>query len=124
MKPVPVFDRGRLLEMSGGDEIFEHELIGAYRASVTGILPRLTAGLRTGDVTRVMREAHALKGASLNVGAKAMGQCAEAIEMAARAGDLTLADQAARRLDAEHAALWAELDRMQADSGGALGSER
>ena len=112
MNKVPVLDRGHLLEMTGGDEIFEHELISAYRASATDILARLKTALSNGDVTQVMREAHGLKGASLNVGARAMARCAGAIEDAARDGDLALADQTARQLDAEHAALWAELDRM------------
>jgi HPt (histidine-containing phosphotransfer) domain-containing protein len=112
MNKVPVLDRDHLLEMTGGDEIFEHELIGAYRASVTSILDRLRSALSKGDVTQVMREAHALKGASLNVGARAMAQCAGAIEDAARGDDLTQVDRAARSLDADHAALWTELDRM------------
>lgn len=112
MKNVPVLDRDQLLEMTGGDDAFEHELIGAYRASVTNILVRLRASLAAADTTRVMREAHALKGASLNVGAAAMGQCAGAIEAAARGGDLTLAHQAAQQLDAQQAALWAELEGL------------
>lgn len=112
MNDVPVLDHDHLLEMTGGDEIFEHELISAYRASVTSILDRLRAALSKGDMTLVMRQAHALKGASLNVGAMAMARCAGAMEEAARGRDLALADQAAQRLDAEHAALWAELDRM------------
>lgn len=112
MNKVPVLDRDHLLEMTGGDEIFEHELMSAYRASATSILERLRAAFSKGDVTQIMREAHALRGASLNVGARAMALCAGAIEDAARGGDLTQAEQAARPLDAEHAALWAELDRM------------
>ena len=112
MNKVPVLDRDHLLEMTGGDDIFEHELMSAYRASAADIMDRLKAALSKADVTQVMREAHALKGASLNVGARAMAQCAGAIEDAARGGDLAQAEQAARPLDAEHAALWAELDRM------------
>lgn len=111
MKNVPVLDRDHLLGVTEGDVVFEHELLSTYRASVENTLARLRAALSAYDVTRVTREAHALKGASLNVGASAMGQCAGAIEAAARAGDLALANRAAQELDAEEAALWAELDR-------------
>lgn len=111
MNNVPVLDRNHLLELTDGDAQFEHELLDTYRASVENILARLRDGLSSGDLTQVMREAHALKGASLNVGAAAMGQCAAAIEAAGRDGDLATAHRAARQLGAEEAALWAELDR-------------
>ena len=112
MKNVPVLDRDHLLEMTDGDVVFEHELLSTYRASVENTLARLRAAMAAGEVTQVMRQAHALKGASLNVGAQAMGECAAAIEAAARAGDLALAHRAARPLDAQETALWAELERM------------
>jgi HPt (histidine-containing phosphotransfer) domain-containing protein len=112
MKTVPVLDRDHLLEMTEGDVAFEHELLSTYRASVENIVARLGVALSTGNLAQVVREAHALRGASLNVGATAMGQCAGAIEAAARAGDLALVNQAALKLDAEAAALRAELDRM------------
>lgn len=111
MNKVPVLDRHHLLDLTDGDAEFERELIDTYRASATAILSRLRAGLSAGELTQVMREAHALKGASINIGAMAMGKCAGAIEAAARAGDLALVVRAVSRLDAEEAALWAELDR-------------
>lgn len=115
MKNVPVLDREHLLQMTDGDVEFEHELLATYRASAQNILARLRAAVSSGDVTQVMREAHALKGASLNVGATAMGKCAGAIEEAARAGNLAVATESARLLDNEEAALWAELDRLRAE---------
>lgn len=114
MNTAPVLDRNQLLEVTDGDAAFEQELLGAYRASATGTLGRLRTALVAGELTPVIREAHALKGASLNVGASALGECAGAIERAARAGDLTLARHEAREIDAHEAALWAELDRRHA----------
>lgn len=111
MNNVPVLDRDHLLEITDGDVAFERELLGTYRASVANLLARLRASLTDGELTQVIREAHALKGASLNVGAMAMGQCAGAIESAARDGDTARVYEAARQLDARQAALWAELDR-------------
>ena len=113
MNTAPVLDRKQLLEVTDGDVEFEQELLGAYRASATGTLGRLRTALSAGEATQIIREAHALKGASLNVGASALGECAGAIEKAARAGDLALARHEARELDTQEAALWAELDRPQ-----------
>lgn len=113
MKTAPVLDRRQLLEVTDGDVEFEQELLGTYRASATGTLGRLRTALSAGELPQVICEAHALKGASLNVGAFALGECAGAIEKAARAGDLALARHEARELDAHQAALWAELDRPQ-----------
>lgn len=121
MQPVttdndPVLDREHLLAMTDGDQEFEYELLTTFRGSARNILVRLRNALSSGASTQIMREAHALKGASLNVGARAMGQCAGAIEEAARAGNVALATENARRLDVEEAALWAALDRLRASA--------
>lgn len=112
MNHASVLDRNHLLEMTDGDKEFEHELLSTFRASAKGTLARLRVALSSGELTQVSREAHLLKGASLNVGATALGECAGAIEKAARAGDLASAREAARQLDAQETALWAELDRL------------
>lgn len=113
----PVLDREHLLAMTDGDVEFEHELLTTFRASAQRILARLRDALNSGIATQIMREAHALKGASVNVGATAMSRCAGAIEEAARAGNVDLATEHARCLDTEEAALWAALERLRADRG-------
>lgn len=114
MNTAPVLDRTQLLEVTDGDLEFEQQLLGAYRTSAKATLGRLRTALLAGEFTDVIREAHALKGASFNVGASAMGECVAAIENATRAGDLALARGLAGDLDACEAALWAELDRLLA----------
>jgi HPt (histidine-containing phosphotransfer) domain-containing protein len=112
MNNAAVLDRNHLLEVTDGDVEFEQELLSTFRASARVTLARLRAALETGELAQVIREAHLLKGASLNVGANAIGECAGAIEKAARAGDLASVRHEARQLDAHEAALWAELDRL------------
>lgn len=112
MNNAPVLDRNHLLEMTDGDGAFERELLNTYRASTKNTLDRLRTALSAGALAQVIRESHLLKGASLNIGAAAMGQCAGAIEKAARAGDLALARNEARQLDAQEAALWSEFERL------------
>ncbi|MBL8266452.1 Hpt domain-containing protein [Steroidobacter sp.] len=114
MNTVPVLDRTQLLEITGGDAQFERELLDTYRASATAILARLEQAFAAGDLVQVLREAHALKGASLNVGASAMGRCAGEIESAARAGDLALASAQTQSLADAATSLWAELARPSA----------
>ena len=109
MNNAPVLDRTHLLEMTDGDVAFERELLNTYRASAENTLARLAAALSAGALAQVIREAHALKGASLNIGATALGECAGGIEIAARAGDLALAREQVRQLELQVAALWAEL---------------
>jgi len=112
MNNVAVLDRNHLLQVTDGDVAFEQELLSTFRASAQSTLARLRVALSAGELTQVIREAHLLKGACLNVGATAIGDCAGAIEKAARAGDLAGARDDARQLDAQEAALWAELDRV------------
>lgn len=114
MNNAPVLDRNHLLEMTEGDAAFEQELLSTFRTSAKSALDRLRTALSIGELPQVVREAHLLKGASLNVGASALADCAGAIEKAGRAGDLAGALSAARQLDAREAALWAELDRLKA----------
>lgn len=112
MDTAPVLDRAQLLEITGGDVQFQRELLATYRASATQSLERLAAALAAADLPQVMREAHALRGASVNVGASAMGHCAGEIESAARAGDLAAASAKAEALADAVTLLWAELARL------------
>jgi len=112
MNQAPVLDRQHLLDVTEGDGAFEQELLSTFRSSARSILARLRTALSAGELSQVIREAHALKGACLNVGATALGDCASAIEKAARGGDLTLVHDQARQLDAHEAALWAELGEL------------
>jgi HPt (histidine-containing phosphotransfer) domain-containing protein len=112
IKESVVLDRKRLREMSDGDADFERELIGTYRSSATSILAQLHAHLTVGNVVGIAREAHALKGASLSVGADAMAMCASEIETAARAGDARRANDKLDDLRLQAQALWIELEQF------------
>jgi HPt (histidine-containing phosphotransfer) domain-containing protein len=112
MMKTPVLDRDQLLDVTGGDVEFERELLMTFRASAANILAQLQASLAAGHLTQIARDAHALRGASVNVGAKALGECAGEIEVAARVGDLARARNQLGQLQLAAVALWAELDRM------------
>lgn len=104
-----VLDRERLRELTDGDLEFEQELIETYKHSAQSILVQLRADLIDGDVGAIGRQAHALKGASVNIGADAISKCAAEIESAARAGDISAAREMLADLVAAEQALWKEL---------------
>lgn len=105
-----VFDRERLRTLTDGDAEFEQELIETYKDSAHSILVQLRAHLVDGDAGGIGRQAHALKGASVNIGADAISRCAAEIESAARAGDVGAAREMLDELVAAERALWQELE--------------
>lgn len=108
----PVFDRKRLRELTEGDAEFERQLIDAYKESASSILAQLRANFAAGNTEGIARDAHGLRGASLNVGASSMARCAADIEAAARAGDAVPANERLEQLAMEEQALWLELGKL------------
>jgi HPt (histidine-containing phosphotransfer) domain-containing protein len=106
-----VLDRLRLRDLTDGDAEFERELLETFVASARVLLAELRAGLMARDASAVAKDAHALKGVSLNVGATSMAKCAAELETAARAGKIAPIDLVLEQLRSEEHALWAELGR-------------
>jgi HPt (histidine-containing phosphotransfer) domain-containing protein len=84
--PVPAYDRDKLIELFGDDpgtlaEV-EREFLDTAREAEREIKG-------TDDCRVIARAAHRLKGASGMIGAATLRQIAEAVERAAKAGDLT-----------------------------------
>lgn len=108
-KDLVVFDRQRLRELTDGDTEFERELIDTYLTSVRAMLGDLRANLLARNAAAVAKEAHALKGASFNVGAISMAKYAAELEMSARTGNVDPIDAAFEGLRVEEQALWSAL---------------
>jgi HPt (histidine-containing phosphotransfer) domain-containing protein len=106
-----VLDRLRLRDLTDGDAEFERELLETFVASARVLLAELRAGLMARNTAAVAKDAHSLKGVSLNVGATSLAKCAAEIEMAARAGKIEPIDVTLEQLRSEEQALWVELAR-------------
>jgi HPt (histidine-containing phosphotransfer) domain-containing protein len=106
-----ILDRLRLRDLTDGDAEFERELLETFVASARVLLAELRAGLMARNAAAVAKDAHSLKGVSLNVGATSLAKCAAEIEMAARAGNIEPIDVTLEQLRSEERALWAELAR-------------
>jgi HPt (histidine-containing phosphotransfer) domain-containing protein len=110
-KDAVALDRQRLRDLTDGDVEFERELLETFVASVRVLLGDLRASLMARNPTSIAKDAHALKGVCLNVGATSMAKCAAELETAARAGKVDPIDVTLEQLRNEEQALWAELAR-------------
>jgi HPt (histidine-containing phosphotransfer) domain-containing protein len=104
-----VLDRLRLRDLTDGDAEFERELLETFVASARVLLAELRASLMARNAVAIAKDAHSLKGVSLNVGATSMAKCAAELELAARAGKIEPIDATLEQLRSEEQALWAEL---------------
>jgi len=86
---------------SPGEPDFVTELIGIFGEDLTSRLAQISAGLQAGDAKRVREAAHALKGASGELGARRMREICERLELSAAQGSIADAPAMARELEDE-----------------------
>ncbi|MCD4750878.1 MAG: response regulator [Thermoanaerobaculales bacterium] len=83
-KSYPNLDLGRLEQSCAGDPEFERVLIGIFLEEMEKSVNVLRTAVAAGDSAAARREAHALKGASLNLGAVRLSQTCQSLEAAAK----------------------------------------
>ncbi len=88
----PPVDLVFLTEFTRGDSAGAMEILRDFRDTTRHDVTELRAALTGGILANVARWAHRIKGSSLMVGAKALGQTAEALERAAGSGEVTKLD--------------------------------
>jgi HPt (histidine-containing phosphotransfer) domain-containing protein len=107
---APVFDRAALFRQCMEDRALAHNLLELYLADLTPRMTALRAAWHTGDRNAVQQVAHAIRGASLTVGALGMAQLTQDIESACRRGDFSWPAQA---LEAVERCMMATRSEMQ-----------
>ena len=95
-----VFDRRLLLRNCMEDLALAHNLLDLYLTDLTPRAIALRTALAAGDRAALQQVAHAIRGASLTVGAQSLAAVTQAIEEACRQGELP-----------ESAGVWLELER-------------
>ncbi|WP_051434511.1 ATP-binding protein [Desulfonatronum lacustre] len=85
---LPVFDRGAFLDRCMGDEDLVRDVLKLFLDNMPQRIQELQAALDAGDAPAVRMAAHTIKGMAANTGAEALGNLAEAMELAAMAEDL------------------------------------
>jgi len=83
----PVFNRANLLRHCMEDESLAHNLLELYLTDLTPRATALRAACELGDLAAVQQVAHAIRGASLTVGAESIAALTQDIESACRRSD-------------------------------------
>ena len=85
---IPVFDNAGMMSRLMNDKDLAKEVVGVFLDDIPRQIAVLEGYLKDGAATGAERQAHSIKGASVNVGGEAL--CAVALEMekASKAGDL------------------------------------
>ena len=98
-------------ELRAIDEDLLREVVGIFVSDVPQQIAVVRAALASGDARAVERSAHRLKGIALGVGARALADVAETLELAGRARDLARETPGAPALDAAFEDARAALER-------------
>jgi CheY-like chemotaxis protein len=109
---VSPIDRVELLDRIGQDLDLLREVVDIWRTDAPRLVHELRSALASGDVARVTRAAHTIKGAVGSFGAFAAMTTAGGLEAFARAGDLPAAIAAIPTLEAELGRLQPALDEL------------
>lgn len=110
--PGPAVDPAalqRLRDDLGGDEVTLQDILATFSAEAPRLLARLRDAHLAGDAPAMSQAAHALKGASGDVGALGLQDLARALEARCKAGDLAAATALLARAEAEWARVRAAL---------------
>ena len=108
----PPLDRGKLAELSGGDEQLEREFLADFRQASDVDAIELAAAIKSANQEQITRVAHRMKGASAMVGALPLAAICRRIETASRAGDAAAVAAETASLQCEVARLAAFLDQF------------
>ena len=103
----PAYDRDRLIELFGGDAATLAEIEREFLDTARGVHREIR---KTENLETIARAAHRLKGTAGMIGAVTLGRIADAVERAAKGGDLP----GVRSLDD---ALAQEVARVAAQAG-------
>ena len=100
-----IFDKKGLLDRLMGDEDLASKILNDFVNDVPNKLVALKEALNNGDASSVQNHAHNLKGASANVGAIALHEAAQEIEVAVGNGSMEQTAAVISKLDEQFVAL-------------------
>lgn len=96
----------------GDDDAFVKEICGIFVEDTPRRLTELDEGVKSGDVSSVVRAAHSIKGSSANLGAQNLRTAAEQLETKARKEGVTNLATPIAAVKAEFEKAKAELVRL------------
>ena len=109
-----VVDEAVLADLRGyqkpGEPDFLTELIGVFSADLTNRLDQIRTGLQAGDANRIHQAAHALKGASGELGAHGMREICARLELSTAEGSIAAVPAMVQELENEAVRVRAALE--------------
>ncbi len=110
-----VFQLSRLLGSCDGDAELAGDVVADFLDTAPPLLARLAQAVADGDAIHTRLEAHSLKGSAQTLGTEALASASQALEEAAKHGELSQAPCLLARIEGEfHRAL----PRLQEYLGG------
>jgi len=100
-----------------GDPELLVDLIGMFLDDTPNKIASVLEGMRTGDLSKVERAAHALKGSSGNLGARQLQDACEQLQLQSHRGDL----DGVRRTASQLATVFGEVQRALLQLRGRFG---
>ena len=107
-----VFNKLSLLTRVCGDEELCEELIRLFLENTPQYIDGLKSSLSKKDVKTLQMQAHTLKGSAITIGAMALSQVAQEMEMAGNSGDISQACNLLDKLESEYNSLKNTLNTM------------
>jgi HPt (histidine-containing phosphotransfer) domain-containing protein len=107
-----VLDLEHTLENLGGDPELLREIMDFFVEMVPQQIDELAMAVQAGDVATVGLQAHGMKGGAGNVGAVRVAATARELEMLAKGGTLTGADELVERLREDFREMHGVLPRL------------
>jgi HPt (histidine-containing phosphotransfer) domain-containing protein len=94
-----VFDMGELLDLVADDRGLAEKILDCFQQEMPQQIQRLKTAVEAGQTNEVAESAHSIRGASANVGGKALQSLSLEIEQAARAEDMAAVRVQANQID-------------------------
>jgi len=102
-----------LIELGGEDgSSFLKEIIDLYIQQYPELFNSIKSGAEKNDLVTMYQSAHALKGASLNIGAKELASICKQIELKGKAGDMSQIPELIELLDKAYPQTIQELNKL------------
>ena len=114
-RETPFFDRVILLRHCMEDRPLAHNLLELYLGDLAPRALALRAAVQAGDPNAVQQVAHAIRGASLTVGAQGVAHLTQDIESACRRGDLAWTTSVLAELEELMMATRTAMQRMMSE---------
>ncbi|MCW2503904.1 MAG: sensory box histidine kinase/response regulator [Actinomycetia bacterium] len=104
---------GELLGDAPGSETVREQLVGSFLTRSPAFLADLAAAIERSDASSLAKAAHLFRGVAANLGAVALAETCQILELAAQNADLEEAGELLARITVEHEAVRRAMDAIR-----------